>query len=82
MRLEVNKYLFDIKTSIDSIFEFLGENRDFIYYQSNKKLRRAVERELEIIGEALNKILKILLCNIFKNIAKINNIILKYEINI
>jgi uncharacterized protein with HEPN domain len=59
MHLEVEKYLYDIKTSADSIFEFLGERRDFFEYQKNKLLRRAVERELGIIGEAVNKILKI-----------------------
>ncbi|MCB0540706.1 MAG: DUF86 domain-containing protein [Bacteroidetes bacterium] len=32
---------------------------DFNDYESNKLLRRAVERELEIIGEATNRILKI-----------------------
>lgn len=45
--------------SIDSIFEYLGENRDFFQYKENKLLRRGVERELEIIGEAMNKLLKI-----------------------
>jgi uncharacterized protein with HEPN domain len=52
-------YLLDILNSIDSIFEFLGEERNFKQYESNKLLRRAVERELEIIGEATNRILKI-----------------------
>ncbi len=33
--------------------------RDFNIYLSNKLLRRGVERELEIIGEAANRILKI-----------------------
>lgn len=39
--------------SILSIEEYLGEKRDFIAYEQNKLLRRAVERELEIIGEAM-----------------------------
>ena len=59
MQLEIQKYLFDIRTSIDSINEFLGEKRDFNTYKANKLLRRGIERELEIIGEALNRILKI-----------------------
>ena len=59
MKLEIKKYLFDVKTSIDSIFDFLGENRNFIDYQENKLLRRGVEREIEIIGEAINRILKL-----------------------
>jgi uncharacterized protein with HEPN domain len=59
MQLEIQKYLFDIKVSIESIFEYLGDKRDFKIYKSNKLLRRGVERELEIIGEAASKILRI-----------------------
>jgi uncharacterized protein with HEPN domain len=59
MQLEIQKFLFDILTSINSIEEFLGNKRDFNVYKSNKLLRRGVERELEIIGEAASRILKI-----------------------
>jgi uncharacterized protein with HEPN domain len=59
MQLEIQKYLFDIQTSIDSINEYLGDKRDFNSYKANKLLRRGIERELEIIGEAASKILKI-----------------------
>ncbi len=59
MQLEIQKYLFDIQTSIDSINEYLGDKRDFNNYKANKLLRRGIERELEIIGEAASKILKI-----------------------
>ena len=59
MKLEVKKYLFDIKESIDSIENYLGEKRDFSVYVSNKMLRRAIEREFEIIGEAMNRIEKV-----------------------
>jgi len=59
MKREVKKYLFDIKTSIESIFDFLREKRDFFEYQNNKLLRRGIEREIEIIGEAMNRIIKI-----------------------
>jgi uncharacterized protein with HEPN domain len=59
MQLEVKKYLYDIQISINSIFEYLGKKRDFNEYLSNKLLRRGIERELEIIGEAANRILKI-----------------------
>ena len=52
-------YLLDINKSIDSIFEYLEEVLDFDDYELNKMVRRAVERELEIIGEALNRIIKI-----------------------
>jgi uncharacterized protein with HEPN domain len=57
--LKIQKYLFDINTSIDSIYEYLGEQRNFNNYLSNKQLRRSIERELEIIGEAVNKIFQI-----------------------
>ena len=57
MKREVKKHLYDIKISIESIYEFLGDKRDFIEYQNNKLLRRAIEREIEIIGEAMNRAL-------------------------
>jgi uncharacterized protein with HEPN domain len=57
MQHRINKYLFDIQTSIDSIGDYLGPECKFETYTADKKLRRAVERELEIIGEAVNKIL-------------------------
>jgi uncharacterized protein with HEPN domain len=59
MKREIRKYLFDIKTSIDSINEYLGDQRDFFEYQKNKLLRRGIEREIEIIGEAMNRALKL-----------------------
>lgn len=59
MELKIQKYLLDIQISIQSIDEYIGSEKDFIAYQSNKQLRRAVERELEIIGEAANRILQI-----------------------
>jgi uncharacterized protein with HEPN domain len=54
----MKKYLYDIKVSIDSIDGYLGDQKVFEDYQNNKLVRRAVERELEIIGEALNNLLK------------------------
>ena len=59
MQREVLKYLHDIEESINSIDGYLGGRRDFKSYRSSKLLRRGVERELEIIGEATNRILKI-----------------------
>ena len=56
---EIKKYLFDIHESIESIEKYLGENRDFNVYMTDKMLRRAVEREFEIIGEALSRIEKL-----------------------
>jgi uncharacterized protein with HEPN domain/predicted nucleotidyltransferase len=52
------KWLFDIKLSIkeiDSYFENHGN--DFFKYRQNLMMKRAVERNLEIIGEAMNRII-------------------------
>jgi len=58
MKPEIKKHLYDVNVSINSIFEYLGNKRDFKEYLNNKLLRRAIEREIEIIGEAINRILK------------------------
>lgn len=52
------KWLFDVKFSIEEIDSyFLGAEKDFFKYRENLMLKRAVERNLEIIGEAVNRIL-------------------------
>lgn len=56
---KIKSYLHDILVSIDSIFDFVGNETSFDDYCNNKLLRRAVEREIEIIGEAMTKILKL-----------------------
>ena len=51
------KWLFDIKMSINEIDDFFkNEEKDFFKYRNNLMLKRAVERNLEIIGEATNRI--------------------------
>ena len=52
-------YLFDILNSINEINEYIADNRTYEYYCNNRILQRAIERNLEIIGEAMNRILKI-----------------------
>ncbi len=59
MELEIKKNLFDIHESIESIEKYLGDKRDFKTYLADKMLRRAVEREFEIIGEAMGRIEKL-----------------------
>lgn len=59
MQLEIKKILYDINESIDSINQYLKDKRDFSIYQNDKLLRRGIEQELEIIGEAINRLLKI-----------------------
>lgn len=58
MKPDIRKHLYDVNVSINSIFEYLGDKPDFAEYQNNKLLRRAIEREIEIIGEAINRALK------------------------
>ena len=53
------KHLSDILDSIDAIGEHFGTNAAFEEYLRNKTVRRAIEREMEIIGEAVGKLLKI-----------------------
>ena len=59
MDKDINVYLFDILNSINEIEEFVADNRTYEYYCNSKKTQRSVERSLEIIGEAMNRILKI-----------------------
>jgi len=51
--------LFDILSSINEIDAFIADNRNYEYYCNNRILQRAIERNLEIIGEATNRIVKI-----------------------
>jgi len=53
---KVNAWLEDIVRSIDEIFDFLPEKRDFFEFQKDLKTKKAVERNIEIIGEAVNRI--------------------------
>ena len=52
------KWVFDIKIAIyeiDSYFE--NQEKNLLNYRENLMLKRAVERNLEIIGEAMNRII-------------------------
>ena len=52
------KWLYDIHIAINEIDGYFVENpKDFLKYRQNLMLKRAVERNLEIIGEAINRIL-------------------------
>lgn len=55
---KINAWLEDILKSIDEIYTFLPEKKNFFEYQSDLKTKRAVERNVEIIGEAVNRIVK------------------------
>ncbi|MDX5346265.1 MAG: DUF86 domain-containing protein [Hymenobacteraceae bacterium] len=58
MEERVEKWLLDIKAAIAEIdFYYEDQPRSFESFTNNLMLRRAVERNLEIIGEAMNRIL-------------------------
>jgi uncharacterized protein with HEPN domain len=59
MNQRINKHLADIQESISQIESFLGKVNNFFEFQQNVMLKKAVERNLEIIGESLNTILKL-----------------------
>ena len=50
------KYLSDVLMAITLIREFTIETADFSTYDKDRKTQSAVERQLVIIGEALNKL--------------------------
>jgi uncharacterized protein with HEPN domain len=49
------KYLYDIVYAIDLIDEFIAPISSYEQYDSDLKTQSAVERQLGIIGEAVNK---------------------------
>ena len=58
MENKIKKYAFDIQESINAIQNYIvGLNYDD--FLSQRMVRKAVEREFEIIGEAMNRINKI-----------------------
>jgi uncharacterized protein with HEPN domain len=55
--LEIRKYVYDIQQACELLSEFTaGKTLDD--YTANAMLRSAVERQFEIIGEALNQMLR------------------------
>jgi len=55
---DIQACLKDIELSILEINSFLPTNRNFLEFQNDLKTRKAVERNIEIIGEAMDRILK------------------------
>jgi uncharacterized protein with HEPN domain len=54
MQREVRKYLYDVANACEAIRQFTVD-KTLKDYQNNLLLRSAVERQLMIIGEALNQ---------------------------
>ena len=66
MTEQSKKYLFDILRAIDLIDQFILEY-EFVDYDKDLKTQSAVERQLSIIGEALNKFKKLETLAIIEN---------------
>jgi uncharacterized protein with HEPN domain len=58
MELKIQAWLLDIQQCIEEIFAFAEDCQSFFDYKKDVKTKKAVERNLEIIGEAINRILK------------------------
>jgi uncharacterized protein with HEPN domain len=56
---EVKTWLKDIEQAIGEINSFIPDVRNFKDFQKDLKTKRAVERNIEIIGEAMSRILKV-----------------------
>ncbi|MGI8599348.1 MAG: HepT-like ribonuclease domain-containing protein [Chitinophagaceae bacterium] len=54
----MKSWLYDILNAINEINSFFTDRpKDFAFYQKDIRTKRAIERNIEIIGEAMNRIL-------------------------
>ena len=83
MDIKVKTWLFDILNAINEIELFLNDTGEFSLYQNDLKTKRAVERNLGIIGEAMGRVLNqdgtIQLSNSRKIVDTRNRIIHGYD---
>ncbi len=57
MHIDIKTCLYDILGAIDEIDSFfINKQKFFVDFQNDIKTKRAVERNLEIIGEAMSRI--------------------------
>ena len=54
----INSCLFDIISSINEIESYFPETKKFETYIKDIRTKRAVERNIEIIGEAMSRIIR------------------------
>lgn len=57
MRPDAGKYIWDVRRAAERVVRFT-KGKSFEDYRSDELLRSAVERQFEIIGEALNQLRK------------------------
>ena len=57
MKLEARKYLYDIQHAAGLLMEFTS-GKTFADYQGDAMLRSAVERQFEVIGEAMAQLVR------------------------
>lgn len=84
MDADVKTWLYDVLTAIMEIESFFADNtKEFGKFQMDLRTKRAVERNIEIIGEALSRILKrdesIVISNSRKIVDTRNRIIHGYD---
>lgn len=58
MEMQIRVWLYDILNAINEIDSFFVDFEKFEDFQNDIRTKRAVERNIEIIGEAMNRILK------------------------
>ena len=58
MRLEARKYLYDVQRAVELLEEFTS-GKTFADYERDAMLRAAVEREFEVIGEAMAQLARL-----------------------
>jgi len=81
---DIKAWLYDILNAIMEIESFFDDSsKEFVKYQKDLRTKRAVERNIEIIGEALGRILKrdetIIITNARKIVDTRNRIIHGYD---
>ncbi|CAG5076705.1 HepT-like ribonuclease domain-containing protein [Parvicella tangerina] len=59
MENKIKTWLMDIQNAIEEINLFIPDKKDFFQFQNDLKTKRAIERNIEIIGEAMNRILTV-----------------------
>jgi uncharacterized protein with HEPN domain len=84
MDIEIKALLYDMLNAVNEIDSFFIDTpKEFIAYQNDVRTRRAVERNIEIIGEAMNRLLQkenpVKLSNARKIVDTRNRIIHGYD---